>query len=201
MRTVATLLRNLGLAALLSGSAVCASPAPPAAKAPQAATPEVAAIQKQLRELDRATEEAHTRAVVRIERPEGVCYWQVLGSDALLRMPVKDPGFANLLMSAKVVKGGEIELTVAGEIQPLETTSLSRLKVSLPTGEAADKDREDPQVKVGQGSPWRLSLIPASDFFKSGIAGCCQCTIYKVTCCPTKGNDMACGTCGDCCGD
>jgi hypothetical protein len=197
MKRAATL-RSVTLALFLCCSAVYASPAPPEAKPPVSKNPDVAAIQKQLRELDRATEEAHTRAVVKIERPEGVCYWQVMGGDALLRMPVKDAGFPTLLMSAKINKGGEVEVSVAGETQPLETTPLGRFKVFL---RGTEKDREDPQVRIGDRPPWRLSLVSPNDFFKGGVSGCCQCTPYKVTCCPSSGSCMSCGTCGDCCGD
>jgi hypothetical protein len=195
-----TILGSLALASVLCGSAVCASPAPPAAKAPP--NPEVVKIEKEIREFDRLKEEAHTRAVVKIERPEGVCYWQVMGADALLRLPLKkDAGFGTLLLSAKLLKGSEVQLSVAGEREPLETTALGRFNLSVKSAATGEKDREDPQVRIGDHALWKLSLISPGAFFKGGVSGCCSCALYKVTCCPSAGSCMGCGTCGDCCGD
>ncbi len=72
------------LSLVLLSSAVWSAPAPPGAgeQSPQAAT-----------DTERLKEEAQTRAVLKIERPEGVCYWQIMGGDSLLRMPVKESSF------------------------------------------------------------------------------------------------------------
>lgn len=191
-------LRNFLLGAILFSSTVCAAPAPPVASKPQT---EPAA------DMARIKEEISTRAVVKIERPEGTCYWQIMGGDSLLRMPVKESGFGTLLFSAQIV-GDKLQVSVAGETQPLETTLLGRysLQYKGEGREAAEKGVAADALRFGDRPSWRFAIMPTHDFFalhstKGGIAGCCQCEMYKVTCCPNSGICMGCGTCGDCCGD
>jgi len=157
--------------------------------------------------MERIKEEIRTRAVVKIERPEGVCYWQIMGGgDSLLRMPVKDAGFGTLLMSAQIV-GDKLQVSVAGESQPLETTLLGRYSLVFKGEgrEAAEKAVPADALRFGEREPWRFSIMPAPAFLalhtKGGVVGCCKCEMYKVTCCPSAGACMGCGTCGDCCGD
>ncbi len=195
MRTVHV--RSFLLGVVLFSSTVCAAPAPPVASKPQ---PEPTA------DMERIKEEIRTRAVVKIERPEGVCYWQVMGNDSLLRMPVKESGFGALLFSAQIV-GDKLQVSVAGENQPLETTLLGRysLQYKGEGREAAEKGVAADALRFGDRPPWNFAIMPTHDFFalytKSGIAGCCQCALYKVTCCPASGICMGCGTCGECCGE
>jgi hypothetical protein len=190
--------RLAALSAVLLSSYLLAAPPRPASAGD--AKPQPAA------HLDRIKEEIRTRAVVKIERPEGVCYWQIMGADSLLRMPVKDAGFATLLLSAQIV-GDKLQVAAAGESQPLETTLLGRYSLQFKGEgrEAAEKAVPADALRFGGREPWRLGIMPPADFIalhtKGGVAGCCKCEMYKVTCCPNAGACLSCGTCGDCCGD
>lgn len=194
-------LRTVALVGFLCTTAMCASPAPPAASTkPQP----VAADLEQFANLEQLKEEVHTRAVVRIERPEGVCYWQIMGADSLARMPVKDAGYGMLLLSAQIV-GDKVQISVAGENQPLETTLLGRYSLGFqgPDVEASEKGLAADSLRFGGREAWRFSMASRGDFFarrnKGGVVGCCSCNPYKLTCCPSTGACMGCGTCGDCC--
>lgn len=195
MRT-AYVSRALLFGVVLFSSAVWAVPAPPSAGA---AGPQAVA------DMERLKEEAQTRAVLKIERPEGICYWQIMGGDSLLRMPVKESGFGTLLFSAQIVEE-KLRLSVAGESQPLETVLLGRYNLDPAGREAVSKAAAtEDSLRFEGREPWRLSTVPKSDFFvlrtKEGMQGCCSCWQYKVYCCPASGMCMGCGTCGDCCGD
>ena len=198
-----TIMRSLiasiaALAAVLFSSLLLAAPPKPGAA--RDTKPQPAADMVQIKE------EIRTRAVLKIERPEGVCYWQIMGGDSLLRMPIKDAAFGTLLMSAQIV-GDKLQISAAGESQPLETTLLGRYSLQFKGEgrEAAEKAVPAEALRFGDREPWRFSIMPTHDFFalhtKGGVAGCCKCEMYKVTCCPSAGACMGCGTCGDCCGD
>lgn len=182
------------VATLLGSSAARAAPAPPAAGKkpnPPSAT-----------DLERIREEARTLAVLKIERPEGTCYWQILGSDALLRIPLKDSAFKAVLFSAHLA-GDSLKISAAGENEPLETTPLGSYDLPF-RGDGLDRQKATTadSLRFEDRPAWNLSTLPPRDFFKlGGIDGCCKCNLFKLTCCPSAGNCLSCGTCGDCCAD
>lgn len=197
MRTLIAFRTVLLIVALFSSALCAASPPPGPARDTK---PQPAA------DMERIKEEIRTRAVLKIERPEGICYWQIMG-DSLLRMPVKESGFGTLLFSAQIV-GDKLQVSVAGENQPLETTLIGRYSLAF-KGEAREGIEKAAitadALRFGEREAWRLGIMPTHDFFalrtKGGIAGCCTCVNYEVVCCPSSGICMGCGTCGDCCGD
>ena len=150
----------------------------------------------------------HARAVLEIKSEAGVCYWTISGDEDLVRLPVEDESFSSILLSSHF-KGSDLQLTVAGEGAPLQTTPLGQFDLgfddSAPT--ALNSFRAVKLESASKGTPgrepgkrgWELRLHRNGD--KVDTTNCCHCPIQKLACCPNPNFCISCGACGNCCGD
>ena len=150
----------------------------------------------------------HARAVLEIKSEAGVCFWTISGDNDLVRLPVGDERFGSILLSTHF-EGADLQLTVAGESAPLQTTSLGHFDLAfddkvpvevssfraVKSGpESGPEPRPEPRVRG-----WELRLHRPTE--KVDTSGCCHCPPLKLACCPNHNWCMGCGACGTCCGD
>lgn len=136
---------------------------------------------------------AKPKAIVEITRDEGVCFWTVTGDDELVRLPVEGEPFKAVLLSANF-EGDSLQVSLAGESQPLETALLGRYLFS-----PLDTDSAATPVTLAKGArskPWQIRVVSG---LTKASSGCCSCTLQKITCCPATGRCLTCGGCGSCC--
>lgn len=151
-------------------------------------------------DLGRQREPVPAVGVVKIERPEGVCYWSVVSTGDIVRLPVEVSGFSAVLLSAEI-DGDYVRLSVAGEARPLDTTILGRFNFGSASAGSSEKALIREEARIGDGV-WRFRLLTPAEFSKGGLDDCCSCggAVLKVlACCPAMNKCITCGTCGECC--
>ncbi len=134
------------------------------------------------------------QALLQITTEDGVCYWDVSADDGLVRLPLKDSSLSAVLLSASF-EGEELIVTLAEERQPLETVSLGRYALALGESNSVPVAVPGSPGKI-RTLPWELRVVPGP---ARVAAGCCGCSIEKISCCPRTGHCLTCGTCGECC--
>lgn len=159
-------------------------------------------------EVELRPELLHARGVLEIKSEAGVCYWTISGDEDLVRLPVEDESFSFILLSSHF-KGSDLQLTVAGERAPLQTTPLGQFDLgfddSTPTtvnSFRAVKSRSESEPTSGREPRtrgWELRFHRNGE--KVDTTNCCHCPIQKLACCPNANFCMGCGVCGNCCGD